>query len=172
MLGWEETYLTFFEWFDRERIPSFYYSRYAVFLSGLLGHEKAPEKRKRIPLLSRNLVNLDLIPYHSRRISLHIKTEEQRKMITPYVQVLGALVKLCKPKALFMNGAVFKPILGEVGFSEKSMIKVNKRLKAHLGECYETRAIWFDKFLSGKSAGATNKELFDAGKKVKSRLKL
>jgi len=169
-LGWERTYLTFFDWFQSNKIGSSYYSRFAVFLAGFVGEEKIPKDREqRFRLLSENLVNVDLIPYHSVKISLHIKSEEQKRLISPYLEALRELSNEYKPKILFINGVAFKPILKEMNFVEKSTIRVNDKLKAHIGKCFvepALSAVWFDKFISGISARARNTQLYNAGKKM------
>ena len=166
--GWEQTYLAFFDWFGAEQIPSPYYSRIAVLLSGLLREKEIPKERKRrFQLLSENLINLDLIPYHSSGISLRIETREQRELIKPYLVTLIELVELCKPQILIINGAAFRPILKQTGFKERSTIKVNERLNAHIGQCLNSKTVWFDRFITGQSAAVTNRELHSAGKRIK-----
>ncbi len=174
--GWKKTYLNFFEWFSQEKIGSPYYSRFAVFLSGLLGEDAPPPNREhRLHLLSQNLVNLDLIPYHSEGIRLDFESrkKERIELIKPYLSNLMELVKICKPQVFFINGAAFKPLLNEMGFDEKSEpIDVNSRLTAHIGEYNFTKTVWFDKFISSPSARVTNNELFDAGKEIRRCLRL
>lgn len=166
--GWKQTYLKFFEW-AFEKISSQYYSRFAVFLSGLLGEEEYPENREgRFQILNKNLVNLNLIPYHSERIRLQGNfTAEQRKLIRPYLKTLEELVNCVPRKAVIMNGAPYEYVQNEIGFKEKSSFWVNERLRAHIGECNFCRnTIWLDKFII-RAAAVTNDELFDAGKKNK-----
>jgi hypothetical protein len=120
--GWKKTYLTFFDWFSFHRIGRPYYSRFAVFLSGLLGFRVFPNNRvRRFSLLAQNLVNLDLIPYHSTGISLefHSKKHQKFQLIKPYLRNLQELVQLCNPKVLFINGAVWQQLLHEIGFAIK-----------------------------------------------------
>lgn len=82
------------------------------------------------------------------------------------------LVKICKPKALFINGAVFKHLLNEIGFVKKSSEYVNSRLTAHIGDCFSIKAVWFDKFMSGKASGASYEQLLKAGHKIRGHLEL
>lgn len=171
--GWKKTYLTFFEWFSKHKIGSPYYSRFAVFLSGLLGLKVFPQDRaRRFSLLSQNLVNLDLIPYHSTGISLNFQsnTEHKFNLIRPYLRNLKELVKLCNPKVLFINGAVWQYLLNEIGFIKKSRARVNSRLTAHIGECFSIKTVWFDKFMSSQAARTTNIELFQFGQKLREYL--
>ena len=174
-LGWESTYLTFFEWFGRNRIASPYYSRFAVFLAGMVGSEFPFDRIARFELLSRHLVNVDLIPYHSSGIKLHIDSDERRDMLKPYLLTLLELVNRSKPKAIFINGACFKSILMEqpliegINFTSQCTLKINEKLNAHLGKLAGFDAIWFDRFLTGRS-GVSNKELYEAGKNINRNL--
>ncbi len=170
-LGWESTYLKFFEWFGKSRIASPYYSRFAVFLAGMVGSDFPLNRNARFELLSKHLVNVDLIPYHSSGIKLHIGSDERQALIMPYLLTLCELIRRCKPKGVFINGACFRSILMEppliegIQFTSQSTLKVNKKLNVHLGEFIGFKAIWFDRFLTGKS-GVTNVELYEAGKKI------
>lgn len=173
-LGWEQTYVTFFDWALREKISSPYYSRFAVFLAGLLREEKPENREQRFQLLHENLVNLNLIPYHSTKISLQENfTEKQKELIKPYLKTLEELVILFPRKALVMNGAALKFVQKEIGFKENSApVRVNEKLQVYIGDCFSRIAIWLDKFISGPSAAVTNEQLFDAGKRIKDYLKL
>jgi len=174
-LGWKKTYLSFFEWFSQ---TSPYYSYFAVFLSGLVGKPISPpgqeSKYRLFRLLSQNLVNLDLIPYHSTGISLEFQSNKQMKfkLIESYLRNLEDLVKLCNPKVLFIKGAVWQHLLNEIGFDTKTRERVNSRLTAHIGECFSRKAVWFDKFMSDKASGASYEQLFEAGHKIRAHCEL
>jgi hypothetical protein len=168
-LGWEATYHTFFDWAG-SKISSRYYSRFAVFLACFLSETEIPkDKVGRFQLLGRNLENFNLIPYHSEKFSTQNFNEEQMELIRPYIENLRTLVKMSNPRAIFINGAPFRSVLTQIGFGKISArIPVNKNLQAHIGECFRKPAVWFDKFLTGRSAGpATNEELCGAGRKIR-----
>ena len=81
-----------------------------------------------------------------------------------------------RPKAVSINGACFRSILEEqplesIKFTRKSTVAVNERLNAHIGKFIGFNAVWFDRFLTGKSAGASNEELYEAGRKISQILK-
>ncbi len=181
-LGWEKAWLTFFTWFHEARIGSRYYSRFAVFLSGLLGRKEIPKKREeRDRLLSENLVNLDLIPYHSVRTNISLIDEKRREAVEPYLENLGKLIESSNPKVLFINGAAFKPILEETPIDKAmrfirsqppAFVPVNEHLTAHLGSCFGRKTIWFDKFMTCRAAHPSNKDLHLAGNELNKLLKL
>jgi len=177
--GWEETYLTFFDWFEKEGLSSPYYSRFAVFLSGYLGLDSFPvERRNRFRLLGENLVNIDLIPYHS--VSFTIKVSRMTGMLEGYVENLKELVGLAKLEAIFMNGAVFKDLLPSLGvvIDRYESLTVNKKqgrkLKVGLGHMHAGNnsipAVWITNFLTGRTLAATNEGLFWAGKEIAGKM--
>jgi hypothetical protein len=175
-LGWETTYLTFYEWFGKNRIASPYYSRFAVFLAGMVGSSFHLDRRSRFELLSKHLLNVDLIPYHSSGINLHVDTDEQRVLLKPYLLTLLELIRMAKPKAVFINGACFKsilmeqPLIDRIQFSSQCTLRVNERLNAHLGKLAGFNTVWFDRFLTGRS-GVSNSELYEAGKRIQDLFK-
>lgn len=167
-----------FDWFLREGLYSRYYYSFAVFLAGLLGEEMPVDRVTRLMLLDKNLVNVDLIPYHSERTSLHIETKKQEELVEPFVTTLRDLVQnMCKPKLVFFNGGryTFERPLCMLGFTEKEGKNIRtskgKEFTAHIGGL-GTRAVWFDKFMSGAAVAATNCELFRAGQTLRECLML
>jgi len=179
--GWEETYLTFFEWFQRNNLGSRYYSRFAVLLSGILEEKEIPQdKANRYKLLAENLVNIDLIPYHSKRIKLRYAQNDlhQKRLLKLYLGNLIRLIRLCKPRVLFIDGAPYRSLLKDdlvnesLQFVEGELpIEINDRLRARMGVCLKFTTVWFDKFLTSPKAHPTNDELYIAGKKIGKALK-
>jgi len=179
-LGWEKAYLTFFDWFAKEGLYSQYYSRFAVFLSGYLGFEHfQKERRERYNLLGENIVNLDLIPYHS--VKFTNKVVALPDLLDVYVKNLRAMLELVKPEVVFMNGAAFRPFLALLGVKpihSPTVICVNEKKKRDLEIQYgymelgqkNIWTVWLTNFLTGQSLAATNDGLFQAGKSVKSRI--
>ncbi len=180
--GCEQTYLNFFDVAIQKGIKSDYYFLFSCFLAGFLEREKPPEDSiQSYQLLSRNIVNLNLIPYHSRGITLPKKlTAPQGKLIAPYLKNLEELIRLYPRKALFLNGARFDSVHKEIGFRRNSTpISVNTKLRVHVGECFWNKnSVWFDKFVSFRviDKGETRKEfcrnLFDAGSETQVQLGL
>jgi len=179
-LGWKKAYLTFFDWFFEKGLSSPYYSRFAVFLSGYLGLDSFPPHRKeRFELLGKNLINVDLIPYHSVSFknSSGLLTKE-KPLLESYVENLKELIGLANPNVIFINGAIFKDLLTSLGVVEKKTLKfvVNKRLDrslvVYLGHMQigdkKIKTIRFANFITSKSLAATNDCLFDAGFKLAS----
>ena len=171
--GWEETYLTFFDWFEKRGLSSQYYSRFAVFLSGYLGYESYPTKRQqRYELLEKNLINMDLIPYHSRSFTNRVL--KQGPLLELYVDNLKEMIELADPEIVFLNGSIysrFLPLLNISLFDEESYLvnsKHNRRVKVGLGSLGKGRQlVWFQNFLTGASLAATNDNLFRLGKDLR-----
>lgn len=171
--GWEETYFTFFDWFEKKGLSSQYYSRFAVFLSGYLGYESYPRKRKeRYELLGENLVNMDLIPYHSRSFTNRVL--KQVNMLKQYVDNLKEMIELADPDIVFLNGSLysrFLPLLNITLSNEESFLvneKYDRWVKVGLGSMdLDRRVVWFKNFLTGASLAATNDHLFRLGRDLR-----
>ena len=176
--GWEKASLTFFDWFSEEGLFSQYYHRFAVFLKGFLSEEKPDkwsrwDRVSRLKMLGERLVNIDLIPYHSKGYSLTLIERLKSEPLEGYIENARALIDMNMARVVFVNGRTFKPLLERLGFKEEESlsITVNENrgsvLKVRIGE-YEGRdgrhrkAVWFEQFLTGRIA-ATNQGLYEAG---------
>lgn len=178
--GWERTYLDFFKWFVENNLSSPYYSRFAVFLSGYLGYDSYPtDKRQRFELLDKNLVNVDLIPYHSKSFTNRVleMRSKAKTLLDDYIGNLRALMTIARPDVVFMNGAIFEELLTLFGVTESTKPfgfevneKYGRKLIAYSGtisvDGLKIKTIRFKNFLTGQALAATNEGLFQAGRSM------
>jgi len=175
--GWEQLYLNFFKIFHHELgLRSNYYDRFALLLAGILNKKPDISISERYTLLHENLVNFDLIPYHSKQFNLNM-IEEKRDLIEPYVSTTKELIENSSVEYLFFNGKPWGQFLtGEngvldVSFDEDGGFVLNPGkkviVKAHFGNGLGRNIVWFDKFLTSPGSGISNQMLFDAGKRIR-----
>jgi len=178
--GWEDLYLNFFTVFRKELgINSNYYTRFAMLLSGVLGESIDISVDERYELLQENLVNFDLIPYHSKNFKIGKIEDEKMDIIRPYTDVTKSLVQNSSVEYLFINGKPWKTLL----FSKDNMLdyyeneimplKMRKmpRFSLHFGECMGKPAVWFDRFVTS-IRGIRNQDLYDIGKTLRRRWRI
>jgi len=79
-------------------------------LSGVLNKSQDLSRGERYTLLQENLVNFDLIPYHSKRFSVKF-IEEKQHLIEPYLKITTELINKSATEYLFFNGKPWERIL-------------------------------------------------------------
>jgi hypothetical protein len=173
--GWEEAYYTLFEWFETEKIRNNYYLQFSVLLSGYLGYDAfPPTTRGKYQLLNENLVNIDLMPYHSKKTDNKIIKMES--LLDKYIQNLHDLVELSNPEVIFLNGRIYSELLNKfnikIGEEHEFVInsKYNIPIKIGVGKM-ETKdkthnIFWLKSFLTSRNLHATYDNLINIGKEL------
>jgi hypothetical protein len=186
--GWEKLYTDFFKIFRQElKLNSTYYSQFAVLLAGVLAEKENMSIDDRYKLLHENLVNFDLIPYHSKRFTLGFIEIEKIHLIKPYIEITKKLIMESAIEFLFINGkpweALLKgdnPILENFLDMDNSFV-VNQskknpskkvECKAHFGTCLNKKLVWFDRFVTSRGVGISNDELYKAGRRIREYFQL
>jgi hypothetical protein len=131
------------------------------------------EKAARFELVRKNILNMDVIPYHSTRTNTtrfrslmsNGFSEEQERLVKSYINNIEDLLGISKSvKLVILNGALYRDLIsnGMIPFKPISKeIIVNSKVTACFGKCFDKyHAVCFDKFIS---KFCLYKDVFDAG---------
>ena len=172
--AWKELYYNFFSKMKEKNIYSNYYRQFAVLLSGVLGFSQIPKPKDRYDLLQVNLVNFDLIPYHSKNFKLGLIEDDKFHIIKPYIDITKNLIQKSSVEYLFINGKPWKLLVK----SENNILDViierpikffngkKTEVTAHFGKCMSKNFVWFDKFITS-IRGLTNDNLHCIGREIR-----
>ena len=150
-----------------------------MLLSGVLGESIDISVDERYELLQENLVNFDLIPYHSKNFKLGMIEDEKIDIIKPYIDITKSLVQNSSVEYLFINGKPWETLLTSkvnmMDYIETETKKMVRRkipsFNLHFGECMGKSAVWFDRFITS-IRGIRNQDLYEIGKIIRRRWRI
>jgi len=170
----DDFYGKLFTIFKENNIYSNYYEKFSVLLCGVLNIVNIPERLDRYDLLQENLVNFDLIPYHSTSFKIGEIQEEHLPILKPCIETTKELIQMSSTEYLFISGRPWKLFVKkkqdvlDVEIEDKMCFfkeDKNKSFKAHFGVCLDRKFVWFDKFVTSLR-GITYKDLYYVGEQI------
>lgn len=147
----KEDYFKFIDNFFKE-FPKFSHSKYYTVLAPLFGKicQKNIESREEIySMYQDNLINIDLIPYHSNKFSLSEKVLNSSNYLKNRISRISEYMEEIKPKLIVFNGAVYKKLLF-LSDLKKTEIKINDKVNMYMFLYGESKipAVYFNKSIN------------------------
>ena len=122
------------------------------------GMNNGPEEEMNGEYILKNVLNLNLFPYHSNQSDNFPSkfTVKQLEVVLHHLALVFDLIEEKKPRYCFFNGKVWKTLLIkhqliDIKFSDPELFKENKKggkFSMYFGKKRRTRYVIFDKFLS------------------------
>ena len=155
--GWKTYMKNRSNWFSGTRFQdSKYWQKHYKFFCGM--NNKIPEEPMDGDYILKNVLNLNLFPYHSNQSENFPSkfTVKQLEVVLHHLALVFDLIEEKKPRYCFFNGKVWKTLLIkhqliDIKFSEPKLFKENKKggkFSMYFGKKRRTRYVIFDKFLS------------------------
>jgi len=170
----DDFYGKLFTIFKEKRIRSNYYYKFSVLLCGVLNIANIPKPLDRYDLLQENLVNFDLIPYHSTSYKIGEIQEKHLLILKTYIEITKELIRMSSTEYIFISGKPWKLLVEDkqevldVKIKDKKCFFKEDKLKsfsAHFGVWLGRKFVWFDKFVTS-IRGITNKDLYYVGEQI------
>jgi len=155
--GWKTYMENRRNWFSGKRFQdSSYWQILYKFFCGM--NNKIPEEPMDGNYILKNVLNLNLFPYHSNQSDNFPSkfTVKQLEVVLHHLALVFDLIEEKKPRYCFFNGKVWKTLLIkhqliDIKFSEPKLFKENiqgGKFSMYFGKKRRTRYVIFDKFLS------------------------
>ena len=170
----DDFYGKLFTIFKENDIGIQYYYKFSVLLCGVLNIANIPKPLDRYDLLQENLVNFDLIPYHSTSFKIGEIQKKHLPILKPYIETTKELIQMSSTEYLFISGRPWKLLVKE----EQDVLDVEtedemcffegdiwKSFLAHFGVCLGRKFVWFEKFVTSLR-GITYKDLYYVGEQI------
>jgi len=158
----------FYKFFKRRGFESPYYTMFWHFFSGL---NRIDETENKWDFFDQNVLNLNLIPYHSVSTSLPSKFNgRQEEFLEERFANVAEFARKGRPRLWIFNGKPWHTLIIEGGrggsFSRK---KITDKFSLYMFEFEGAPAVLFDKFFSGHYWGITKKHRMDIIPRIISR---
>lgn len=113
-------YRDFFSYFGKNGFESPYYTSLWYLLTGLmLNQEEEPEMKEKWKFFESHLTNMELIPYHSRGITIpSILNDHQLNYLIDRLEENINFIVNFKPKLFIFNGSTWYTLLIKTGSSQ------------------------------------------------------
>jgi hypothetical protein len=143
--------------FKKVNHPSPYYHYWWILFKGLL-QEKSYNYDTQWDYFNKKLVNLNLIPYHSKGLQLPTRfDEEQNRYLIQNFNSLIDFIMPYSPKLLIFNGNPWLVLLKRNSLlNEANKIEVTERFNLYFFKLYKMPAVLMDKFFSAQFWGIKN----------------
>jgi len=168
----DDFYGKLFTIFKAYNIRSDYYYKFSVLLCGVLNIANIPKPLDRYDLLQENLVNFDLIPYHSTSYKIGEIQEKHLSILKPYIETTKELIQMSSTEYLFISGKPWKLLVEDEQNKQDDEDKMCffkgdklKSFSAQFGVWLGRKFVWFDKFVTS-IRGITNKDLYYVGEQI------
>jgi len=151
---YQNLYLNFFRYFSENKFESFYYTAIGHLLAGLTGIQN----KSKWDIFDSYLTNLELIPYHSERLTLpsRLSSSQLTYLMVRLRSNLDFITKF-RPRLLLFNGNPWYILLIKHNLVEKyHKVQVSKLFNIYFFEVKGIPSVLFDKFFQRHFWGITD----------------
>lgn len=148
-----------FTYFKAEKMKLAFFATLSHLFSGI-DHEAFLKHRDKYDYCQDRIINTDLIPYYSKRMSLPDKPSySQHKYLSGRLDWILGLVEERSASILIFNGKPYSDLLDRKGFlKEENSRALNDRNKMYCFRYKQTQCLHFSRFLGQGGASKDNME--------------